>query len=91
MLSQKSMNINILILQHFKIENFLHIYPSECLNSSSYQKEKSNIEQLKVVNDSAERGVKFVEDFKFKYYKKQNSKIIFITSENKFLISTKFK
>jgi len=59
LLSQKSANI----FQRFKIENFLHIHPSEWLNSSAYQKGKTIIDQLKIVNDSAERGVKLVEDY----------------------------
>ncbi|KAL5240912.1 hypothetical protein ACI65C_008322 [Semiaphis heraclei] len=59
LLSQKSANI----FQRFKIENLLRIHPSEWLNSSAYQKGKTIIEQLKVVNDSAERGVKLVEDY----------------------------
>lgn len=56
LLSKKSINI----FQRFKIENFSNIHPSEWLNSSSYQKRKTNIEQLKVVNDSAERGAKLI-------------------------------
>jgi len=59
LLSQKSANI----FQRFKIENFLHIHPSEWFNSSAYQKGKTIIEQLRIVNDSAERGVKLVEDY----------------------------
>lgn len=41
----------------------MHIHPSEWLNSSAYQKGKTIIEQLRIVNDSAERGVKLVEDY----------------------------
>jgi hypothetical protein len=59
LLCQKSANI----FQRFKIENFLHIYPSLWLNSSAYQKGKTIIEQLRNVNNSAERGIKIVEDY----------------------------
>lgn len=59
LLSQKSANI----FHRFKIENFLHIHPSEWLNSSAYQKGKTIIKQLRIVNDLAERGVKLAEDY----------------------------
>jgi len=59
LLSQKSANI----FHRFKIENFLQIHSSEWLNSSAYQKVKTIIKQLRIVNDSAERDVKFVEDY----------------------------
>jgi hypothetical protein len=59
LLYQKSANI----FQRFKIENFLHIHPSQWLNSSAYQKGKTIVEQLRIFNDSAERDVKLVEDY----------------------------
>ncbi|XP_050528051.1 uncharacterized protein LOC126898147 [Daktulosphaira vitifoliae] len=76
LLSKKSADI----FDRFKIENFLHISPFEWLNSSAYQKGKNAIEQLKVVNDSAERGVKLIEDF--------NNSITKDESQKQFLLQT---
>ncbi|KAL4082915.1 hypothetical protein QTP88_029569 [Uroleucon formosanum] len=70
LLSPKSTNI----FHRFKIEKFLHIHPSKWLNSSAYQKGKTIIEQLRIVNDSAERGVKLVEDYNNSITRDKNQK-----------------
>lgn len=46
-----------------KLHKLYNIQWSERLNSSAYQKGKTIIEHLRIVNDSAERGVKLVEDY----------------------------
>ncbi|XP_050544876.1 uncharacterized protein LOC126907552 [Daktulosphaira vitifoliae] len=51
------------IFQRYKIKNFLHIHPSQWSSSREYQQGKQIIKELKVVNDSAERGIKLIQDF----------------------------
>ena len=70
-LSDNSKNL----FRRFKIENkFLHLHPSEWMNSNECVQGKLVIGNLKVVNDSAERGIKLIEDFNEKVIKDEDQK-----------------
>ena len=60
LLSDNSKNL----FPRFKIENkFLHLHSSEWINSNEYMQGKLVIGNIKVVNNSAERGIKLIGDF----------------------------
>ncbi|KAL7637484.1 UNVERIFIED_CONTAM: hypothetical protein RMT77_012212 [Armadillidium vulgare] len=61
-------------LRRFKIENFLHLHPSQWVNCNEYQQGKLLVHNLKVVNDSAERGIKLFQDFNDKVTKDEDQK-----------------
>ncbi|KAL4103552.1 hypothetical protein QTP88_018914 [Uroleucon formosanum] len=53
---------------------FLHQNPENWPNIKSYTNAKNILQNLNVVNDVAERGVKLMEDFNTKFTKNENQK-----------------
>ena len=52
------------LLTHLNIgDEFLFVSPEDWNDSQDYQEGKRRVENIRVVNDTAERGVKLVEDF----------------------------
>jgi len=52
------------LLTHLNIgDEFLLVLPEDWNDSQDYQEGKRRVENLRVVNDTAERGVKLFEDF----------------------------
>ena len=71
LLSDNSKNLFL----RFKIENnFLHLHPSIRMDSNEYVQGKLVIGNLKVVNDSAVRGIKLIEEFNEKVTKDEDQK-----------------
>jgi hypothetical protein len=55
---------------------FLHQNPENWPNIYSYTKAKNILYYLSIINDTAERGVKLMENFKTKFTKNENQKQI---------------
>ncbi|CAI6364291.1 unnamed protein product [Macrosiphum euphorbiae] len=53
---------------------FLHQNPENRPNIDSYIEAKNILHHLSVINDAAERGVKWMEDFNTKFTKNENQK-----------------
>ena len=58
------------------------------MNSNEYVQGKLVIGNLKVVNDSAERGIKLIEDFNEKFTKDENQKQFLLQVRHNFRIFT---
>jgi hypothetical protein len=54
--------------------DYLKMDPSEWNNNPAYKSAKITIDSLQIVNDTAERGVKLIEDFNDKFTKNENQK-----------------
>lgn len=68
-------NKSIQFFQRFRISSdFLHKDPSLWEITTEYKEAKDIIATLKVVNDSAERGVKLMEEFNDKFTKQEEQK-----------------
>ncbi|XP_025192732.1 uncharacterized protein LOC126553881 [Aphis gossypii] len=68
-------NKSIQFFQRFRIsKDFLHKDPSLWNITTEYKEAKDVITTLKVVNDSAERGVKLMEEFNDKFTKQEEQK-----------------
>jgi hypothetical protein len=51
--------------------------PTKWNDNLTYQSAKMTIDSLQIMNDTAERGVKLVEDFNEKFTKNENQKQFF--------------
>ena len=68
-------NKSIQFFQRFRISSdFLHKDPNLWKITTEYKEAKDIIATLKVVNDSAERGVKLMEEFNDKFTKQEEQK-----------------
>ena len=54
--------------------DYLKMDPSEWNNNPAYKSVKITIDSLQIVNDTAERGVKLMEDFNDKFTKNESQK-----------------
>ena len=79
-------NNSLYFLRRFKIGNFLHLHPSQWVNCNEYQQGKLLVDNLKVVNDSAERGIKLIQDFNHKVTKDEDQKQFLLQVSHKFYI-----
>ncbi|XP_050065848.1 uncharacterized protein LOC126554890 [Aphis gossypii] len=66
---------SIKLFDRFNIpKDFLEVHPKNWNDLEGYQKGKEIIESLRVVNDTAERGVKLMEEFNDKLTKNEDQK-----------------
>jgi len=56
------------------LKSFLKVQPNEWPNLEGYEKGKSIIHSLKVVNDAAERGVKLMQEYNDKFTTNKDQK-----------------
>lgn len=66
---------SIKLFERFNIaKDFLEVHPKNWNDLEGYQKGKEIIDSLRVVNDTAERGVKLMEEFNDKFTKNEDQK-----------------
>jgi len=77
----KELPVNLLSYKSYKIfkrfgisSEYLKIDPTKWNDNLAYQSAKRTIDSLQIVNDTAERGVKLMEDFNDKFSKNENQK-----------------
>lgn len=77
----KELPVNLLSYKSYKIfkrfgisSEYLKMNPTTWNNNFAYQSAKRTIDSLQIVNDTAERGVKLMEDFNDKFTKNENQK-----------------
>lgn len=81
----KELPINLLSYKSYKIfkrfgisSEYLKMNPTKWSDNLAYQSAKRTIDSLQIVNDTAERGVKLMEDFNDKFSKNENQKQFFL-------------
>lgn len=60
---------SIKTFKKLNMNNFLYLHPTEQINLNKYNYRKYIIGQLKVVNDSAKRSIKLIQDCNENNYK----------------------